>query len=479
MAINSTIYTHELDRAALQTLQAIPGFTQLLKAFMKIWSEKQFHILNMSTNLRLSEKQMAKYYNMLPPICEKLGIEVPDLYLELDVNPNAYTSGDTKPFIVMTSGLLETMPEELIPTVLAHECGHIACHHVLYRTMGSMILNGAISLLGLNELVTFPLQAAFYYWMRCSEYSADRAAAICDGSADKVVEMCMRFAGYDKDIDSEGNVDAFMEQAIEYKELVTDSAWNKTLEFIMFNNRSHPLNAVRAYECHEWQNSESFSKIINYLENESIASDRLLGDGCTNELPMTEPARYYLGKSYEEVQLELQSMGFANIELNRVMDKVKATKSGQVIAISIADEDNFARGQWYSADSLVVITYYEPATEEEIAAAHPGEAKIPDSSKRYIGRNYQQVAYELSDAGFTNIILDEQKVRKNWLVKEGCINWISIGGQTQFEKGTWCKQDAVIRITYQTFIDSTAAPSIDSNSLALDEAENTATEETE
>ena len=98
-----------------------------------------------------------------------------------------------------------------------------------------MILNGAISLLGLNELVTFPIQAAFYYWMRCSEYSADRAAAICDGTADKVVEMCMRFAGFDKDIEGEANVEEFMSQAIEYKELVSDSKWNKTLEFIMFN----------------------------------------------------------------------------------------------------------------------------------------------------------------------------------------------------------------------------------------------------
>ena len=39
------------------------------------------------------------------------------------------TYGDTKPFIVITSGLFETLPDELIPTILAHECGHIACHH--------------------------------------------------------------------------------------------------------------------------------------------------------------------------------------------------------------------------------------------------------------------------------------------------------------------------------------------------------------
>lgn len=77
---------------------------------------------------------MPEIYNMLSPICEKLGIDIPEIYLELDVVPNAYTYGDTKPFIVITSGLLETMPMELLPTVIAHECGHIACHHTLYTT---------------------------------------------------------------------------------------------------------------------------------------------------------------------------------------------------------------------------------------------------------------------------------------------------------------------------------------------------------
>ena len=147
MAIDSSYYVHESDKAALNALKAIPGFQQLMKALMKIWNERQFRILNMSGRIRISENQLPQYYNMLPPICEKLGIEVPDLYLELNVNPNAYTYGDTTPFIVITSGLLDTMPEELIPTVLAHECGHIACHHVLYSTMGRILLNSTSSIM--------------------------------------------------------------------------------------------------------------------------------------------------------------------------------------------------------------------------------------------------------------------------------------------------------------------------------------------
>ena len=449
MSINSNFYVHESDRIALDTLKAIPGFTPLLKAFMKVWSEKQFYIQNMSTNLRISDKQLSKYYDMLPPICEKLGIDIPELYLELDVVPNAYTSGDTKPFIVMTSGLLETMPEYLIPTVLAHECGHIACHHVLYRTMGRLILSEAINYLGLNDVAVFPIQVAFYYWMRCSELSADRAAAICDGSSDKVVEMCMRFAGYDKDINAEANVEEFMKQAIEYKELVADSKWNKTLEFIMFNKETHPLNAVRAYECNEWTNKEVFAKINEYLSHTLAGTtNKSLGE-YLGEIPIENSSRYYIGQSYQEVQDQLKNYGFTNIDLIRVTTKGLMTKDGQIINITINKQEKVEKGEWYSSDANIVITYYEAETMEEVAAAHPGQLRVPEASKRCIGKNYKDIIAKFEDVGFSVIITEEQeKTKKDWMAKEGNIVRMSINGQTQFEKGEWFDEKALIRITY-------------------------------
>lgn len=272
MAIDSSYYVHESDKAALNALKAIPGFQQLMKALMKIWNERQFRILNMSGRIRISENQLPQYYNMLPPICEKLGIEVPDLYLELNVNPNAYTYGDTTPFIVITSGLLDTMPEELIPTVLAHECGHIACHHVLYSTMGRILLNSTSSIMR-SGLLTMPLMIAFYYWMRCSELSADRAAVIYDGSADKMSEVCMRFAGLDKNVQGVISKDEFLKQAEEYREIVKNSTWDKTLEFLTLSTKSHPLTAVRALESIEWAKSDQFKKIMDGTYDQTPASD--------------------------------------------------------------------------------------------------------------------------------------------------------------------------------------------------------------
>ena len=279
MAIDAKYYTHEADQAALKALKAIPGFQQLLKAWMKVWNERQYRIMNMSSRIRISEKQLPKYYRMLPPICEKLGIEVPELYLELNVVPNAYTSGDTVPFIVITSGLLEMMPEELIPTVLAHECGHIACHHVLYRTMGRILLgttrSAVTNLLPHAGLLTMPLVVGFYYWMRCSEFSADRAAVICDGTAEKLSEVCMRFAGFDKDIDGIANKEEFMNQAKEYREMVKNSTWDKTLEFFALSCADHPLTAVRALECEEWAKSAQYLGIMDgsYMREESTMTD--------------------------------------------------------------------------------------------------------------------------------------------------------------------------------------------------------------
>ena len=239
---------------------------------MKVFSERTFHILNMSGKVRISEQQLPRIYQMLPPICEKLGIKEPELYLELNRMPNAYTSGDSDVFVVVTSGLLEYLNDEEIRSVIAHECGHIACHHVLYHTMGQYLLSGAAGMLGLGALFTTALQIAFAYWMRCSEFSCDRAAAICAGSAEPVVDVMLRLAGGGKDVDIDINRELFMQQATEYQQFVDDSTWNKVLQFLVLKDQSHPLLSVRAFDITQWCASTRFSDIVNQA-NGVIAAD--------------------------------------------------------------------------------------------------------------------------------------------------------------------------------------------------------------
>ncbi|MCR5348181.1 MAG: M48 family metallopeptidase [Bacilli bacterium] len=274
--INPSVFIHDMDRRALENLKAIPGFTPLLRAFMKIYSSHTLKITNLSSKIHLSPEQCPRLYNLVVPICEKFGIEVPDMYLEMDRSPNAYTAGDTETYvcITVTTGLLEIMDDRLVSTVLAHEVGHIVCHHVLYHTMGSLLLEGGAALLGLGPFFTEAINIAFAYWMRCSEFSADRCAAIYDGEPDSSIEVMMRFAGGSREVYDEINKDLFLAQAEDYFKYVDSSTWNKALEFWELRHHDHPFSAVRAREAYLFAQSKAFKNITDRLSGKEMVADK-------------------------------------------------------------------------------------------------------------------------------------------------------------------------------------------------------------
>lgn len=270
-SVDENIYLHDLDKKALSVLKAIPLFDKVCSKYIEIFAESKMNIEDMSNKIRISEKQLPRVHYMVKSICHKLGIEMPGLYLELNRQPNAYTYGDETASITITSGLLECMEDDEIYAVLAHECGHIACKHVLYHTMGMFICYGTIGGVSLfsndlAKLLTAPVRLAFSHWMRCSELSADRAATICCESAEPVVETMMRLAGGTTHIDAEINKNEFVQQITDYTELSDESKWNKVMEFAIVSNRAHPLLAIRAREARAWVASDEFRNAIKCIK---------------------------------------------------------------------------------------------------------------------------------------------------------------------------------------------------------------------
>ena len=264
------IFMHEEDKKALQALKKIPLFDKICSKVIEVFNESYMKIIDMSSKIRINSEQLPRIYNMVVDICRKLSIDIPDLYLELNREPNAYTYGDKKATITITSGLLECMNDDELYAVLAHECGHIACKHVLYKKIGSIILDtslfGAGMLTGNSFLVSaisLPLKIAFYYWMRCSEFSADRAATVCCGDSECVVRTMMRLAGGTVHFNDEIDIDLFVKQAQDYEDIADENLWNKTLEFYALHKSSHPLLSVRASESRRWCASDDFAKIMS------------------------------------------------------------------------------------------------------------------------------------------------------------------------------------------------------------------------
>lgn len=275
MQITALDFIHPEDKAALENLQSVPLLSDCLKMLMKIGVEESLHGTNMSNKIRLGPDQLPKIYNLLPPICAKLGIAVPDFYLEMDPQPNAYTMGDSRVFLTVTSGLLEYLEEDEICAVLAHECGHIVCHHVLYHTLAHYLVSGAGSILGLTAPVlaapvVMPLQIALAHWSRRSEFSADRAAAVVMGDPRSVVDTMIRLSGGSKTITGSVNLKAYLKQTEAYDTL-RESKWDQFLQSMAVMNEDHPFPAVRAREITRWCESDSFQRMQRHIHDEATA----------------------------------------------------------------------------------------------------------------------------------------------------------------------------------------------------------------
>lgn len=209
--IDISQFIHPDDAKAMHHLENIPGFSRLVKKIMELGFEQLQYGVNMATAIRLSPKQLPQIYNHLPPICNKLGIEEPEFYLQMNPIPNAWTFGDTKIYVTITSGLIELLSDEEFDAVLAHECGHIMCHHVLYHSIAQYILNG-VDLLGILGSLTIPLQYAILYWQRKSELSCDRCASIIT-SPDIVASSMARLSGGPISITKDLNLEEWAKQA--------------------------------------------------------------------------------------------------------------------------------------------------------------------------------------------------------------------------------------------------------------------------
>ena len=254
-------FIHPEDAAALRQMESIPGFAALVKKVLAIGIETLQYGVNMASSIRLSEKQLPDIYRHLPPICQRMGIPEPEFYLQMSPIPNAWTYGDSRIYITVTSSLVEMMSDEELDAIIAHECGHILCRHVLYHTVAQWISNGVTSL-GILGKLAIPAEFALLYWSRKSELSADRASSII--TSPKVVASTMaRLSGGPKSLTSQIDLREWAAQADEYDRIQNAGMWNKALQLSVIAGLSHPFSAVRVREILKWAESPQYQMIKN------------------------------------------------------------------------------------------------------------------------------------------------------------------------------------------------------------------------
>ena len=290
---------HPDDATALNNLKSIPALPTIIEKVMQYGYEEIQWSSNIASNIRLSEKQMPEVYNRLIPICHKLGINVPELYLQISPMLNAWTSGNKRVYIVVTQGLIRRLKGEELDAVLAHECGHILCQHVLYSMLANAIYDLGDSLMdsivgSIGNMALKPIKQALFGWYRASELSADRVACLIT-SPEVLTRVLAKLDGIPPVILKTLDLDEWMRQGADYEKLKNGSAWSKVVRYMSNNDMTHPYGPVRAYEVTRWAGGRNYEKLKaspNMLLNgevcpkcgKPISSEWTFCRGCGNKL---------------------------------------------------------------------------------------------------------------------------------------------------------------------------------------------------
>jgi Zn-dependent protease with chaperone function len=288
--ISSRAWEHPADRAALDTLRAIPGFDEVVRRVAAFITERGVRQLFLANAVKVGSQQRPHLDALLADVCATLDWpERPELYVTQSPTVNAYAIGFERPFIVLTSGALELLDgDDERRFLLAHELGHIMSGHMLYRTVALVILAiGTLSLFPVG-LALLPFQLALLEWHRKSELSADRAGLL--GVQDPLVAQrsFMKLAGGPAYGDV-ANVEEFMVQATAY-ETAADT-WDKVLKIVNTAFREHPFHTVRAGELERWRTSGAYDAILagTYVRRGDVAP------GLSDDY--AEAASYYSAKA--------------------------------------------------------------------------------------------------------------------------------------------------------------------------------------
>ena len=158
--------------------------------------------------------------------------------------------GTDKPFVVITTGLVELMDEEEIRFVIGHELGHVLSGHTVYRTMLYELVALAARF-ALVPIAWIGLKAVIWgleEWYRKSELSCDRAGLLASQDVAAARRALMKTAGGPQL--AELSHDAFLEQAREY-DAVPDVR-EGLIKLMQMQGTTHPFAVVRFAELDRW-----------------------------------------------------------------------------------------------------------------------------------------------------------------------------------------------------------------------------------
>lgn len=205
--------------------------------------------------VKISDKQFPQIHELVLQAVEKLNVKVaPQVYIMQDPTLNAFTLGYGRwHTIVLHSALVETMTQDELLFIIAHEMGHIKASHVLLSSL----------IMPFGSFLPFA-QYIFGIWWRKAELTADRAGAIVVPNVSIGISSFAKLA-IGKALFEKLDTSTFLAQGKDVDARFADRAGQLLMDHPYLTNRVKNLLAfVKSARYHELT-AESFS--YRYCQN--------------------------------------------------------------------------------------------------------------------------------------------------------------------------------------------------------------------
>jgi Zn-dependent protease with chaperone function len=263
IGLKADSFRHPLDLEATNTLKQIPGLDMMVRNWLGPMAEQIFYVENIAASVLVGEKQLPDLHNLLLEACKILDIEPPQLYIRQHPAPNAYTFAmrGKQPFIVVHTSLIDILTPEEIQAVIAHELGHLKCDHSVYLTPVNVLILAAAALPNVGAFIAQAIQAQLLEWVRCAEFTCDRAALLATQNPKVVMSVLMKLAGGSPRLAPQLNLDAFVAQARAYDD-ISKTELGEMVKAARTAQLTHPVPVLRAREIDKWASSQEYQLLL-------------------------------------------------------------------------------------------------------------------------------------------------------------------------------------------------------------------------
>lgn len=263
IGLKADSFRHPLDLEATKALKQIPGIDMMVRNVLGPLAEQVFYVENIASSVLVGEKQLPDLHQLLLSACKTLDIDPPQLYIRQHPAPNAYTFAmrGKQPFIVVHTSLIDMLEPEEIQAVIAHELGHLKCDHSVYLTPVNILILAAAAVPTVGTILAQAIQAQLLEWVRCAEFTCDRAALLATQNPKVVMSVLMKLAGGSPRIAPQLNLDAFIAQARAYDD-ISKTELGEMVKEARTAQLTHPVPVLRAREIDRWASSQEYQKLL-------------------------------------------------------------------------------------------------------------------------------------------------------------------------------------------------------------------------